>query len=322
MRLWRSYDETFPYNLDVECLGACPSQGSTPTPVDVTPGAGSGSNLSMVFTFSDADGYQDLGVLNILINSGLDGRQGCYMGYDRPSNVLFLVNDASDGLSGLPLNGGSGTVSNSQCTASAAGSSFAGNGNTLTLMLNLSFSAAFAGNKVIYLAARDAANHNSGWQALGTRNVPGPATAPVAAVSVSPARGSGSNQAFTFTFTDTKGASDLGVVNMLINTDLNGIQACYLGYDRRFNLLFLVNDASTQTLPALALNGTGSLTNSQCTVNGVGSSVSSNGNTLTLVLNVTFKAAFIGNRVIYLAARDAADGNNTGWQSLGSWTVR
>ncbi len=72
----------------------------------------------------------------------------------------------------------------------------------------------------------------------------------------------------------------------------------------------------------MALNGSGSLGNSQCTVNGVGSSATPSGNTLAPTLNTTFGAGFAGNRVFYLAARDVCEQNNTGWQATGSWTVR
>jgi hypothetical protein len=83
-----------------------------------------------------------------------------------------------------------------------------------------------------------------------------------------------------------------------------------------------VNDNGDGLLPGLTLNGTGSLGNSQCTVNGVGSSVTSSGNTLTLTLNMTFSAGFAGNRVFYLAARDVNELNNTGWQAMGSWAAQ
>src|SRR5262249_54972953 len=134
-----NYDETLPYNLTIECLGACPPQSRAPRPSSVSPASGNATSQSIVFTFSDPDGYQDLDVVNILINNFLDGRQACYLAYSRPSNVLYLVNDAGAGLSnGLTL-GGSGSISNTQCTISGAGSSVSGNGNTLTIMLNVSF---------------------------------------------------------------------------------------------------------------------------------------------------------------------------------------
>jgi hypothetical protein len=59
-----------------------------------------------------------------------------------------------------------------QCTVCVTGSSVSGSGNMLTLTLNLRFSSSFAGERIIYLAARDVAEHNSGWQAMGRWTVP------------------------------------------------------------------------------------------------------------------------------------------------------
>ena len=67
---------------------------------------------------------------------------------------------------------GSGSVGNSQCAVTGAGSSASGAGNTLTLTLNLSFPSSFAGNRLIYLAARINGDVlNSGWQAVGSRTM-------------------------------------------------------------------------------------------------------------------------------------------------------
>jgi hypothetical protein len=44
------------------------------------------------------------------------------------------------------------------------------------------------------------------------------------------------------------------------------------------------------------------------------------GNTLTLTLNVRFSSSFVGERIIYMAARDVAE-RNSGWQAMGRWTV-
>ncbi|HYW47686.1 MAG TPA: hypothetical protein VE959_32760 [Bryobacteraceae bacterium] len=290
-------------------------------PTGVGPGSGSGFSQIMTFNFTDPRGYQDLDVVNVLINNFLDGRNACYLAYSRTASVLYLVPDAGGGLlPGLVLNG-AGSTSNSQCAVTGSGSSAVGNGTTLTLTLNLTFSASFAGNKVVYTAARDLEGGNSGWQPLGTWAVPGAATFPSVG-GVSPSRGANSNQTFTFTFTDTKGFQDFGVVNVLINNFLDGRQACYLAYSRPAGVLYLVNDAGGTLLPGLALNGTGSVNNSQCTVTGAGSAASGSGNNLTLTLNLSFSAAFDGNRVIYAAARDSTDANSSNWQAVGSWTVQ
>ena len=46
------------------------------------------------------------------------------------------------------------------------------------------------------------------------------------------------------------------------------------------------------------------------------------GSTLSLTLKVSFLPGFAGNRVVWAAARDAAGGNNTDWQAVGTWVVQ
>lgn len=292
----------------------------TPAPGVPSPSAGSGTSRTFTFTFSDPQGWQDLDVVNILINDFLDGRRACYLAYVRAINVLYLVNDTGDGLlPGLVLNG-TGSVSNSQCTVSGAGSSATGSGSTLTLTLNLSFSAAFAGNRIIYLAARDGAAHNSGWVPAGVWNVPGLPGGSPAVGSVSPNAGRGRTQTFVFTFTDGNGWQNLGVLNILINDYLDGRHGCYLAYSRPLGVLYLVNDPGNALLPELYLGTNTSVSNSQCTVYGAGSSAVGSGNTLTLTLTISFNSSFAGDRIIYMAARDVAE-RNSGWQAMGRWRV-
>jgi len=305
-------------------IGRASISSSTPSPGPPTPSAGSGLSQSFVFTFSDQAGWQDLDVVNILINSVLDGRNSCYLAYSRSGGVLYLVNDAGTALlAGLPLNG-AGSVGNSQCTVIGVGSSAAGSGNTLTLTLNMSFSASFAGNKVIYLAARDLQANNSGWQALGTWNVPGVTPSGPSVNGMSPASSYSLAQTYTFTFSDTNGWQDIAVANVLINSGIDGRHACFLAFvpsSAGGGSVLLVDDAGDGAGPysGVVLPGTGIASNSQCAIAGAGSSVSAAGNTLTLTLVVTFAQSFAGNQVVYAAARSVA--LSSGWQAVGSVTV-
>jgi len=290
-------------------------------PIGTLPGTGSALGQTMTFTFTDPRGWQDLGVVNILINNFLDGRASCYLAYSVPSSVLYVVPDAGGGLSsGLTL-GGTGAIGNSQCSITAAGSSASGSGNVLTLTLNITFTNSFAGNKVIYMAARDQQNNNSGWQALGAWSVPGASTFPLV-TGVSPAHSSGSSATFVFTYNDTKGFQDLGVLNVLINNFLDGRSACYIAYSVPSAVVYLVPDNGGGLTSGLALGGSGSISNSQCTINSQGSSAQGSGGNFTLTLNIQFTQSFNGNRVIYMAGRDGTGANNSGWQSMGSWTVQ
>jgi hypothetical protein len=203
-----------------------------------------------------------------------------------------------------------------------------GSGALLTLKLNITFKTTFGGNRIIYTAARDAVGGNTDWQVMQVWQVP--FTAGVIAVGgVAPPRGAapgGTTQPFTFSFTDTKGTADLGVLNVLVNKSLDGRAGCYLAYVSPSNTLILVNDggdAAGSFAGTMQLNGgSGSIQNSQCLVTAAGSTVTSANNTLTLTLSITFKSAFAGNRIFYLAARDSNDGNNTGWQPVATWTVQ
>jgi hypothetical protein len=195
--------------------------------------------------------------------------------------------------------------------------------------LNITFKPGFGGNKIVYRAARNSAQNNTGWQALGVWQVPFTPAGTISVGTLNPAYGasaSGTPQSFTITLTDSKGAADIGIVNLLVNNSIDGRQACYLAYMASSNTLLLVDDGGDAGGPfagAVVLNGGGaSIQNSQCAVNSAVSSVVLSGNNLTLTLNITFKPSFTGNRILYAAGRDAGGGNNTDWQAVGTVTVQ
>jgi hypothetical protein len=301
------------------------------TPTAVSPASGNAATQVFTFTFSDSAGYADLSVLDILINNYLDGQQACYVAIvpaSASSGYLYLVDDAGDGgyVSGTPLLlPTSSNLHNSQCTISGTGSSVSGSGNTLTVKLAITFTSGFAGNRIFYMAARSN-TQNSGWQALGTWDVPGAAPTGPSVSGVSPGRSTSSGQTYTFTFTDTNGFSNLAVLDILTNSFLDGINACYIAYvptGATTGYLYLVDDAGNGGYAAgspILLSSGGTLQNSQCSIATAGSSASASGNTLNLNLAITFKAAFAGNQVFYLAARNNSTGNS-GWQAVGSVTV-
>ena len=300
------------------------------SPVSVNPAAGSGLTQTFTFTFQDTKGYADLYVLDVLISTFLDGQTACYFALaptGATTGYIYLVDDAGDGgYAGAPMPLPSNSiVQNSQCAINGTGSSISASGNTLTLTLAITFKPAFVGNKAFYMAARSN-TQNSGWQALGTWNVPGTVPTGPAVGTVSPARSASPGQNYTFTFTDTNGYSDLFVLDVLTNSFLDGVNACYLAYvptTPTNGYLYLVDDAGDGGyVPGspIGLSSGSVLQNSQCAINTAGSSASESGNTLTLNLAIAFKAGFAGNQVFYLAARNNSTGNS-GWQAAGSVTV-
>jgi len=239
-------EEAFWLTLESENLFSCDSPGvfenkiyyddvqllrgvALPLVFSLTPAVSSGSSQILTVTYNAPGGYQTLDVVNALINTALDGRQACYLAYSRPSNALYIVADNGDAtqISGKVMDG-TGTVGNSQCTVALAGSLATGNGNTFTLVLNLSFSASFTGHKVVYAAACDLDGNNSGWQTMGVHAVPPlPATFPNP-TGLSPSWGNTLAQTITFSYQDQSSATNLQTVWALINTAIDGREACYV----------------------------------------------------------------------------------------------
>lgn len=297
---------------------------STATPTDSGPVTASGSTQTFILKFSHPQGYQQLGVVNALINQYLNGDGACYIAYSQPLQVLYLVNDQGpgSGLSqGLTL-GATGSVSNSQCTIFSSGSSTSSSGNVLTLTLNVSFKAAFTGNKVIYLAAQTVYDVSSGWQTLGVSQIPEPSLTYPRAAAMSPATGTTSNQTLSFTYQDANSANNLQTVWALTNTSIDGRQACYVAYYAPGNMLYLYPDngdgAAATNIP---LTGTNTIQNSQCQVSAVRSSVVKTGNQLTLNLNMTFNNSFTGAKGIWTAAQTLGGVQTSPWKAVGAWLV-
>ena len=146
-------------------------------------------------------------------------------------------------------------------------------------------------------------------------------------MSVSPAFGNTSGQTFTFTFSDSNGWQNVQP-DFIINRFLDGRQGCYVAlrpFDATHWSVLLVDDAGDaggpfsrfDTLPIDGTPGSGVAQNSQCTINGSGSSMMGNGNTLTVNLAITFNASFGGNKQIIMSAGDAVSNANSGWQPSG-----
>jgi hypothetical protein len=293
-----------------------------PRPISLTPAVSGGNSqtLTAVFDAGSIGGGGSLDVVNVLVNSVLDGRQACYLAYSLPSNALYIVADNGDAtqISGKVMDG-TGTVGNSQCTVMLSGSSATSNGNTLTLVLNLSFSAYFAGNKVIYAAARDVAQINSGWLVMGVHGVPPLPSSFPNPIGVSGFSGGTSTQNITFTYQDESSAANLQTVWALVNTAIDGRLACYVAYYRPGNLLYLYPDNGDGTEATnIALTGSNTISNSQCTVSAQGARVQAEGNTLTLLLPITFKRGFGGFKGVWLAAQTLGGAQTSPWQALGA----
>ena len=101
--------------------------------------------------------------------------------------------------------------------------------------------------------------------------------------------------------------------------------ACCLAFVHSTNFLYIVGDDGNLQPTPIRLNGEAggavSIENTQCRVISAGSTYSDSGTTLTTTLQIQFKSAFVGRRILFAGAQTLA-GANSGWSILGSVTVQ
>jgi hypothetical protein len=82
--------------------------------------------------------------------------------------------------------------------------------------------------------------------------------------------------------------------------------------------MFLYNDAGTSASAAFTPGSSATASNSQCTLNGTGSSFTTSGNNLTLNVALTFSSGFVGTKNVYMYATGNS-GATVGWTAMGTW---
>jgi hypothetical protein len=278
--------------------------------------SGSGSARTFTFSASAAAGSAGISAIEALINSALGAAGSCFIRYDAAAETLQLADDRGTGWSSPVVVGSAGTMANSQCTVRADGSSALSIDDTLTAAINITFDASFAGVKTIYGLAEDAGGDSSNWQSLGTWIVPS-AAAPSVSLASAP-MGTGVARTLVFTASIGNRAAPIAAIQAIVNSALSVVGSCFVAYDATANTLLLADDGGTGWSPPIPVGSTASISNSQCTVHGTGSLVSTGPGTLTVAIPITTGPGFDGSTLVYGLSLDAAGGSSQ-WQSVGSW---
>lgn len=117
-------------------------------------------------------------------------------------------------------------------------------------------------------------------------------------------------------FSDPNSAADLTTVQVLFNTEVAAAHGCYVIYNPLTKQLYLTDDAGTGQSSGLTPGSAATVSNSQCTLSGTGSSYITSGNTANLALALQFTGTASVN--VYLDASEV-DGTSTGWVLQGTW---
>ena len=283
-----------------------------PAVVSVTPNPASGLSNTFALTYSDVAGASDLKLVEVVFNSAVDAPNSCFVEYAPAANLLYLLNNAGTGSSSITP--GSGTLSNSQCTITGNGTSVVKSGNNLPLNLDVTASSTFTGKHSLFMFAEDSSEMSS-WVNEGTWTPA--ANQPPALVSVSPNPASGLSETFALTYSDPNGASDLGVVEVDFGPAASPSNSCFVLYYPATNSLELLTNAGA--VSSKITPGSGTLSNSQCTITGSGTTVVRSGDDLTLNLAVTASSTYTGKQKIFMFAEDNSSAS-TGYVDEGTWT--
>ena len=107
---------------------------------------------------------------------------------------------------------------------------------------------------------------------------------------------------------------------MLINSAESAANACYVRYVIATGELELLNNAGSTWSGGITPGGSGTVSNTQCILQGSGSSATASGDTLTVVFNILFQNSFNGSKDIWLyAVNDQSE--NSGLNFRGTYTV-
>src|SRR5438105_13814100 len=132
---------------------------------------------------------------------------------------------------------------------------------------------------------------------------------------LNPNGGSGAGFQFALPVSDASAASNIGFAELLFNGSLSGTSGCLIHYDQSGGVIYLGDDTQPTWVDSGAPGSTGTLRNSQCTVNLAATTVTATGVNLTLSVAASSSPSSTGLKNIY--AQDGTDTLNNDCQTVG-----
>ncbi|HZU29428.1 MAG TPA: FG-GAP-like repeat-containing protein, partial [Bryobacteraceae bacterium] len=298
--------------------------GSFQNPVNSALDSGSAPNSIAVGDFN-ADGHTDLvvnnsGAASVAVLQATIPSMSKTAGDNQSTNVgtQFATN-----LQVKVLDSSSNPVPNIAVTftppATAASGAFTGSSTVLTNSSGVATAPPYTANSTAgadHVTASAAGISPVTFNLTNTQvEVP-----PTIGAYTAPAGGGGMSGQFQFQFSDGNGAADIARTWMVFNATLSPLNACQLTYIASVNRLYLMSDDSKSWVGFVTPGGSGTLHNSQCTLNAPTSTVSASGNTLTITVDLSFTQVFGGIKQAYAYVLDA-ETETAGWTDVGTWMV-
>jgi len=146
------------------------SGSGTPSIVNIAPTNNGGTRVTFQITVADGAGAGNLAGAGTIVNTGLNGANGCWFYYNLDTASVSLAYD--NGSTWATIGQGQGySISNSHCSISGWDFGASRSGNTATITIAVNFWN-FTGTKSLYVTAVDHNNASSGYQNWGKWPVP------------------------------------------------------------------------------------------------------------------------------------------------------
>ncbi len=256
--------------------------------------------------------------------SWTDVFSGLTVGVAQSSNLALDVSAIRDSAC-VTLSSPAATVSGDGGTGSlqvtaAPGCSW--NASSTYPWLTIQGSASGVGNgTVVFQAAANSGVARQGVLLIGARGVlitQPPRNAPPAIVGASPANVTGPSAALNLTVSDNSPTA-YATVSFNITAGVAAVPVCEVSWNAATGTFRIMNDDGVTWSSPAASNLSVNLENSHCAILSAFTQYSGPNDTqLSLTVQVALKNPATGIQVIYLRAVDVT-GNDTGWQSAGSW---
>ena len=295
---------------------------SAPTIDTITPASGT-SNIDQLtyFTtvFSDANGWQDIQYVHLLINTSTSGVNCFYGYYNQNTNKLYLRNNANSAWVGGFAPGSANIIANSYAKLDCSKTTISSSGTSLSIKWAATFKSIFYGAKKAYLYVKDDSNAYVNWTQKGTWTIN---RLPTLGTLIPSSGTTNPNQqiVFTSTFSDPDGWKNIQYTHLLINNAVTGANCFYGYYNQNTNKFYLANDPGNAWLGGFTPVSANVIENSYAKLNCSKSTISGSGNNLTVKWSITFKPTFGGVKNTYLYIKDDAN-SYVNWTKKGTYTI-
>ena len=189
-------------------------QAATPRIVSLIPSSGSGLTKTFTLAAFDAEGPTDIGSMNLLINTSLNGSDGCWIYYDHVRGAASLYSD----------DGRWGAIQNSRCSLGVVSRN--DSVSDAIVSLTITFPASWQGPRRIWAAATDLAGNSDGYHQVGTFTVLSNGPPQDFSVSMTPSSRSttpGNSVTYNFTLTSLNGYSGVVHFSAAIKPQTSGV---------------------------------------------------------------------------------------------------